>query len=57
MMNVFIFGMKPNLIFDAVAQFLFVVRKRIKLAQEQSLWIFVETMKNGKRLEVFPPAT
>ena len=41
----------------AVAQFTFVVRKRIKLMQEQALWIFVEGQKDGKRFEIFPPAT
>ena len=60
-----------------VAQFTYVVRKRIKLMPEQvrvldqsagrsprsiyhtqALWIFVETTKaNGKRTEIFPPAT
>ena len=41
----------------AVAQFSYVVRKRIKLMQEQALWIFVEGQKDGKRFEIFPPAT
>jgi len=40
-----------------VAQFTFVVRKRIKLNEVQALWLFVEGHKNGKRFEIFPPAT
>lgn len=39
----------------AVAQFTFVIRKRIKLNQEQALWVFVEKDENGKKTQVLPP--
>lgn len=40
-----------------VAQFTFVIRKRIKLSQEQALWIFVEKEENGKKTQVLPPTS
>ena len=38
-----------------VAQFTYVIRKRIKLSAEQALWVFVETEENGKKSQVLPP--
>jgi GABA(A) receptor-associated protein len=40
-----------------VAQFTYVIRKRIKLSPEQALWVFVETEENGKRSQVLPPTS
>jgi len=40
-----------------VAQFTYVIRKRIKLSAEQALWVFVETEENGKKSQVLPPTS
>lgn len=40
-----------------VAQFTYVIRKRIKLSAEQALWVFVETIENGKKSQVLPPTS
>jgi len=40
-----------------VAQFTYVIRKRIKLSPEQALWVFVETEENGKKSQVLPPTS
>eukprot|EP00035_Acanthoeca_spectabilis_P019851 m.429937 g.429937 ORF g.429937 m.429937 type:complete len:129 (-) comp17093_c0_seq1:232-618(-) len=40
-----------------VAQFTYVIRKRIKLSAEQALWVFVETTENGKKSQVLPPTS
>eukprot|EP00050_Salpingoeca_kvevrii_P005619 m.284811 g.284811 ORF g.284811 m.284811 type:complete len:128 (+) comp11233_c0_seq1:44-427(+) len=40
-----------------VAQFTYVIRKRIKLNPEQSIWMFVEKEENGKRTPVLPPTS
>jgi hypothetical protein len=34
-----------------------VVKERLKMLPDQSLWLFVESRKNGKRAEVLPPTT
>ena len=41
----------------AVAQFTYVIRKRIQLIPEQAMWIFVEAVKDGKKTQILPPAT
>ncbi len=38
-----------------MAQFTYVIRKRIKLSSEQALWVFVETEENGKKSQFLPP--
>ena len=38
-----------------VGQFVYVIRKRIKLSQEQALWVFVEKEEGGKKTQVLPP--
>lgn len=42
-----------------LAQFTYVVRKRVKLAPEQALWIFVETesSKDSKKEHLLPPTS
>eukprot|EP00051_Salpingoeca_urceolata_P010795 m.132755 g.132755 ORF g.132755 m.132755 type:complete len:128 (+) comp16859_c0_seq1:1920-2303(+) len=40
-----------------VAQFTYVIRKRILLNPEQALWVFVETEENGKKSQVLPPTS
>ncbi len=42
---------------NTVAQFTYVIRKRINLIPEQALWLFVETVKDGKKTQILPPAT
>lgn len=43
----------------SIAQFTFVIRKRIKLSAEQAIWIFVETKseKNSKKNDYLLPPT
>ena len=33
------------------------LRRRINLTSEQALWLFVETVKDGKKTQILPPAT
>jgi GABA(A) receptor-associated protein len=40
-----------------VAQFTYVIRKRIKLSAEQALWVFVEHEENGKKTQILPPTS
>jgi len=40
-----------------VAQFTYVIRKRIKLSAEQALWVFVESSENGKPSQILPPTS
>jgi hypothetical protein len=40
-----------------VSQFSLVIRKRIQLIPEQSLWLFVESTKDGKKVQTLPPQT
>eukprot|EP00042_Codosiga_hollandica_P033030 m.216054 g.216054 ORF g.216054 m.216054 type:complete len:136 (+) comp54092_c1_seq1:133-540(+) len=40
-----------------MGQFAHVIRSRIRLIPEQSLWIFVESVKEGKKTQTLPPTT
>lgn len=40
-----------------IAQFTYVIRKRIQLPAEQALWVFVDSSDNGKKVQVLPPTS